>query len=66
MEYPFSCKSYVGKDLEDKMYVETFNAWEIQKRKEKKWSVPGKEVLVGTYNPRYQHRVSMYEERRVQ
>ena len=49
MESPFTCKSYMGKDLGDKMYVETLKVWEIQKRKYKRfglcqewkfWSVP--------------------------
>ena len=39
MESPSTCESYVGKDLEDKMYVQTFIAWEIQKRKYKKFGL---------------------------
>ena len=37
MESPSTCESYVGKYLEDKTYVQTFIAWEIQKRKYKKF-----------------------------
>ena len=54
MESPSTCESYVGKDLEDKMYVETFIAWEIQKKKIKNLVY----TRNGSFGRYLQHKVS--------
>ena len=59
-------KATWGKTLKRRCMWRQLTRGKYKKENTKIWSVPGMEVLVGTYNPRYQHRVSMYEERRVQ